>query len=104
MDLNSKVYILVDNPRSPNNYLPAEKYGELRILFGHNISPTHLQRIFPELRQKLEYVTVNDYLIPTGSPALIALAGHLWLSKLGVINLLTWDRETQQYYNVRALA
>lgn len=99
----SKVYILVDSPRSNINFLPAEQYGELRILFDNNVSPTHLQRIYPELREMLSRIEKDDYLIPTGPPALIALAGHIWLDKLGVINLLTWDRETQRYYNVRAL-
>lgn len=100
----SKVYVLVDNPRSQLNLLPAEKYGKLVTCFDHGISPTHLQRIYPELRDKLAGIEKADYLIPTGPPALIALAGHIWLNKLGVINLLTWDREMQAYYNVRALA
>jgi len=100
----SKVYILVDNPRSNTNFLPAEKYGKLHILYDHNISPTHINRIYPELREKLKDIAKDDYLIPTGHPSLIALAGHIWLAKLGVINILAWDRETQQYYQVRALA
>lgn len=100
----SKVYILCDPPGSPINFLPAEKFGELRVIYDHNISPTHLQRIYPDLREKLKLATEKDYLIATGSPSLIALAGHAWLSRLNVINLLTWDRETQQYYVVRAMA
>lgn len=104
MDLKPKVYVLVDNPKSPINFLPATKYGEIFCLFDHNISPTYLQRIQPDLERKLEVVREEDYLIPTGPPSLIALAGHIWLDKVGVINLLTWDRETQQYFNVRATA
>mgnify|MGYP001617435192 CR=1 FL=1 len=100
----SKVYILVDNPQSPINFLPAEKYGELRILYDNNVSPTHLRRIYPELKDKLKFIEKDDYLIPTGPPSLIALAGHIWLAKLGVLNMLVWDRGTQQYYNVRAIS
>jgi len=98
----SKVYILVDNPKTNINFLPAEKFGELVVLFDNNISPTHLQRIYPELCSKLSNIKANDFLVPVGPPTLIALAGHAWLDKLGVINMLTWDRETSQYYNVRA--
>jgi hypothetical protein len=94
------VHVIVDNPRTPMNFLKARPFGEINILFDHNVSPTYLQRIYPVLLEKLEDIKPTDYVIPTGPPSLIALVGHIFLSKVGRLRLLQWDRETQQYYLV----
>jgi len=96
----SKVYVIVDNPKTPMNFLKARQYGEIEILFDHNISPTYLQRIFPVLVDKLKDIKPGDCVIPTGPPSLIALVGHIFLARLGEVRLLQWDRETHQYYLV----
>lgn len=98
----SKVYVIVDNPRAPMNFLSAEQYGKIEIIFDHNVSPTFLRRAYPILKEKLKDIKPGDYVIPTGPPSLIALVGHLFLAKLGRLRLLQWDRQTGQYYVVEA--
>ena len=96
----SNVYILVDNPQSSLNFLPAEKFGELKVLYPHPINPTQLRTIYADLEGKLMNITDDDYLLPTGPPALIAMAGYIWMDTLGSMKVLTWDRATQQYYAI----
>jgi len=97
----SKVYILQDNPHSAKNFLPAEEYGELVILFNHHISPTHISRCISELRDKLRGVTADDWLIPVGHPALILTAGHVWFDLTHKMNVLVWDHQSNRYAPVR---
>ena len=99
MDM-STVWVLVDNPKVPLNFMKARDYGDIEIVFDHNISPTYMQRIAPDLCEILDDAELGDYLIPTGPPALIALASSYLLSKLGELRLLQWDRETSNYYLV----
>jgi hypothetical protein len=100
----SNVYILVDDPRASLNFLPAEKFGKLKVVYPHPINPTQLRSIYTDLEDKLLDINEEDYLLPTGPPALIALAGYLWMDILGSMKILTWDRATQQYYAVEELA
>lgn len=96
----NKVYVLVDNPKQPLNFIKAERFGEIVTIFDHNVSPTYLRRCMPDLEAKLSNIKSGDYLIPVGPPALIAMAGYIWLSSVPKMNLLTWDREMQDYYIV----
>ena len=97
----STVYILQENPHSPKNFLPAEEFGELVILFQHHISPTLINRCIAQLREKLRGMTKNDWIIPVGHPALIAAAGYVAHDLTGEINILSWDQQTRQYIPIR---
>lgn len=105
MDMKPKVYILVDNKHQPFNFLKAAKYGELITIFDHVITPTFMQgKAGDELYEKLCEINPDDYLIPVGPPALIALAGHIWLTYVDYLKILTWDKQINDYYVVEGRA
>lgn len=97
----SKVYVLHDNPGSTKNFLPAEEYGELFILFDYHISFTHIGRCISQLRDKLRGASKDDWLIPVGHPALILAAGHVWFDITSQMNILVWDQQMNKYVPVR---
>lgn len=97
----ARVFILQDNPHSPKNFLPAEEYGELIVLFNHHISPAHISRCVAQLRDKLRGVTNEDWLIPVGHPALILAAGFVWFDMTSQLNTLVWDQQTSKYVPLR---
>ncbi len=96
----AKVYILQDNPYSPKNFISAEEYGELVFLFNHHIANSHIPKCVSQLWEKFRDVESDDWLIPTGHPALIAAAGHVWREKTGGFNMLIWDRQSARYQRV----
>lgn len=97
----SRVYILQDNPHSPKNFLPAEEYGELIVLFNHHISMLHISRCLAQLRDKLREAGPEDWLIPVGHPALILVAGHVWFDITSQLNVLVWDQQSARYVPLR---
>lgn len=97
----SRVYILQDNPHAPKNFLPAEEFGELVVLFNHHIGPSHISRCVSQLRDKLRGVTKDDWLIPVGHPLLILAAGHVWFDLTSQLNCLVWERELGRYVPIR---
>jgi len=97
----SKVFILHDNPHSPKNFISAEEYGELVVLFNYHISHVGLQRACSQLREKLRNISSDDWVITVGHPALICLAGKVISEKLGEIKLLMWDQQAARYIPAR---
>lgn len=93
----SYVIVVHDNPYSPKDFASAEDFGELKFLFNTHIHTHNLPRIFGLMRDRMRGVTKEDWLIPAGAPALIAMAGAIFKEKTGQINLLVWDRHQQKY-------
>lgn len=91
----TKVYITHDLGRQ--NFLPAEKFGELVSVIEGHVSPTGLKRFQGEMQDKLRGITKDDYLLHAGHPALIALAGAIMANRTGWVRVLSWDNMTQQY-------
>ncbi len=97
----NKVFVLHDNPYSPRDFTPAEEFGEIVYLFQTHISTHHLPRIAGQLRDKMRGATNEDWLIATGPPALIALAGYIWADMTGNrLRLLAWDNHSHSYIPV----
>lgn len=77
----------------------ALRYGELELLFERPgepaVAPT---RMIDELWRRLWCFTAQDYLLPTGSPALIGAATAIASRQAGgAVNMLLWDRKTRSY-------
>ena len=71
----NKVYITQDLGRI--NYLPAEQYGELEVVIEGRVSHLGLKRSMTRMQDAMRDITKDDWIIPSGHPALIALAGYI---------------------------
>lgn len=95
MDLMPKVYVVHDQQKL--NLLPAEQYGEITPCLSGNYGRAMGRRVYGFLRESLRDVKKEDFILPVGNPAYIAMAGAIVMDKLGSMNILQWDNMTQQY-------
>ena len=102
------VYVLQELPGTKAgapkiNIMSASKYGKFKFLL-----PEFSQIIFSpgplvfKLRQGLKNFTTEDYLLLTGDPAIIVVAGSI-LNEItnGKYSLLKWDRQDRIYYPIK---
>ena len=102
------VYVLQELPGTKAgapriNIMSASKYGKFKFLL-----PEFSQIIFSpgpliyKLRQGLKNFTTKDYLLLTGDPAIIVVAGSI-LNEItnGKYSLLKWDKEDRIYYSIK---
>ena len=83
--------------------MSASKYGKFKFLL-----PEFSQIIFSpgpliyKLRQGLKNFTTEDYLLLTGDPAIIVVAGSI-LNEItnGKYSLLKWDKQDRIYYPIK---
>ena len=92
-----KVYVVHDNPNDPKDFLPAEEYGDLIILFDRQLFATQIPLCYARMRELMRDAKPEDWLIPTGHPALIFAAGEIWSYITGQMNLLIWDGQRKRY-------
>ena len=91
----SKVYITQDVGKI--NFLPAEKYGRLIPVINGHVNHTQLNNTMDGMFDKMKNITKNDWIVPAGHPAIIALAGFIMADLTGHIRILAWDNQTEQY-------
>ena len=102
------VYVLQELPGTKAgtpkiNIMSASKYGKFKFLL-----PEFSQIIFSpgpliyKLRQGLKNFTTKDYLLLTGDPAIIVVAGSI-LNEItnGKYSLLKWDKQDRIYYPIK---
>ena len=102
------VYVLQELPGTKAgapkiNIMSASKYGKFKFLL-----PEFSQIIFSpgplvyKLRQGLKNFTEEDYLLLTGHPAIIVVAGSI-LNEItnGKYSLLKWDKQDRMYYPIK---
>ena len=102
------VYVLQELPGTKAgapkiNIMSASKYGEFKFLL-----PEFSQIIFSpgpliyKLRQGFKDLTTEDYILLTGDPAIIIVAGSV-LNEItnGKYNLLKWDKQDRIYYPIK---
>ena len=102
------VYVLQELPGTKAgapkiNIMSASKYGKFKFLL-----PEFSQIIFSpgplvyKLRQGLKNFTTTDYLLLTGDPAIIVVAGSI-LNEItnGKYSLLKWDKQDRMYYPIK---
>jgi|TARA_Y100000114_G_scaffold121456_1_gene116642 hypothetical protein len=84
------------------NIMGASKYGKFKFLL-----PEFSQMIFSpgpliyKLRQGLKNYTEKDYMLLTGDPAIIFVAGIIASDQTnGKVNLLKWDKQERKYYPI----
>ena len=102
------IYVLQELPGTKAgapkiNIMSASKYGKFKFLL-----PEFSQIIFSpgpliyKLRQGLKNFTTKDYLLLTGDPAIIVVAGSI-LNEItnGKYQLLKWDKQDKVYYPIK---
>ena len=101
------VYVLQELPGTKAgtpkiNIMSASKYGKFKFLL-----PEFSQIIFSpgplifKLRQSLKDYRPEDYLLLTGDPAIIIVAGSIVSDMTnGKYKLLKWDKQEKKYYPI----
>lgn len=96
------VYVI---EQQPFDYNPAAKFGTLFFMNNMKLAPTSPNdnntwndRLLRTIRKELaDYQPGKDYVIPTGSPAKMLVAGMV-LGSIGTVHrLLGWDARAQHY-------
>ena len=93
----------------PFDYSPAQVYGELHLMKGPQFTPNaptaawNDDAVLAIRKQLLDYIPDVDYLIPTGSPARIAVVAMLLSERGPVHRILQWDKRSSRYveYKIR---
>lgn len=93
--MKNKVYIIQDLGNF--NFLPAEDYGEVVACLTARVSYYAMNRAFTQLHHALRNLGPDDWIVPTGHPALIAYAGYVMAKRTGRLRMLVWDNQTKKY-------
>jgi hypothetical protein len=95
------VYVVQEVPNK--NIVPAQRFGELKILLGPGqvtFSPGPTVRA---LRRALREFTDKDYLLLIGDPVAIGLATSLAAeANQGRVQFLKWDKQERDYIPIKA--
>jgi hypothetical protein len=93
------VYVVqVDNTKDLSD---AKKYGALRAVFGNPRKPYDTGIMIAKARSVLSNYKEGDYLLIIGDPSLAAVCMTVIAEYEGLINILSWDRNTFQYLPLR---
>jgi len=96
-----KVYQTQSSPRI--DVRPAMEYGDIEVLVQQHAEPALAPvPLVQSLRNALRHFGDDDYLLPTGSPAVIAAAAMIaGRANGGRVKMLIWDRELKRYYETQ---
>ena len=105
--MNNTVYVIQDVPGSREgrpkiNIIGASQFGTLKVLLPENAQMIlSAGPLIFKLRKLLHNYTPKDYLLLTGDPAIICVAGSI-VSDItnGKYNLLKWDKQERRYYPI----
>jgi len=95
-----RVFVVQEVPG--RNITHAFDFGRVEVLLAPGVhvvlSPGPVAK---KMREKLRDFTDDDYIVPIGDPAAIAMAASIAsYYNDGRYKLLKWDRETLRYYPV----
>jgi hypothetical protein len=95
MQNDRTVYVVqVDNTKDLSD---AKRYGALRAVFGNPRKPYDTATMIAKARNVLQNYREGDYLLIIGDPSLAAVCMTVIAEYEGLINILSWDRNTFQY-------
>ena len=91
------VFVLEDDNKK--NFISAQQYGDLRIIlpFGTTMG-RKTDDLMLLLDRALSDFSDEDYIIPTGDPAIMLAAGAMLGRDHNVITILKWDRQNNTYF------
>lgn len=91
------VYIIQDTGK---NFLPAQKYGELRVIFTKQHRDVSYNEAMEHILTVLQNFSDNDYIVPTGDPLLIGLTVAAAFNACeNHLQLLRWNATEYRYEN-----
>ena len=95
------VYVVQESPGK--NIAGAMGFGTLQVLLSyHEQIAFSSEKAVAELREKLRGFGNEDYVLPIGDPAAIAIACMVASEvNKGLVKLLKWDRQEMKYYPVQ---
>lgn len=109
-DVSTKVRAKVFIPQQPSRWDPLMKmrvptvelsaatvYGDLVPMLPMGMSPLAAAPIKVAVREILRNMRADDYIMPVGHPAIIAIVCALALDMHRRIRLLVWHGDTKQY-------
>ena len=81
---------------------PAKEHGELKFLLSPTAAPFITPTIIRELRENLEGITPDDYLLLVGNPVLIGLSVAVASEFTKQIKFLQWNGKAGKYIVIEA--
>lgn len=90
----------------PMDYSPAERFGDVQFVLNTDASrqsnSSINDRILDDLRQMARlYREEGDFIVLTGSPLVIHMAGMAMAEVGKVPTVLNWDKRSQDYRRVQ---
>ena len=95
MARSPRVYLVHDT--GVVNYYSAKRFGDVHVCVEGHVHPQDYDLALSELRAALADARSGDYLLPIGSPMLIATAAVEIAKRTGNLRLLQWDRLDKAY-------
>tara|TARA_E500000178_G_scaffold278767_1_gene278342 strand:- start:97 stop:444 length:348 start_codon:yes stop_codon:yes gene_type:complete len=96
---HSKVYVVQE--AANRNLLPANSYGEIKVLLPPGQVAFSTGPTLRRLRDRLRHFRDTDYLLLMGDPAAIAMAAAVACDvNRGKFKMLKWDKQEQQYFAI----
>ena len=93
MTLIPTVYVVQETDHS---LIKAQVYGNTRIMLPRG-RPLRAGADALTVREALEGVEPDDWLLPVGDPAAIAVAATEFARLTGRLRILRWDRQADDY-------
>ena len=82
------------------NFTDALRFGDLMFVLDESeYRPEFFADTVKRIKSSLAEFQSDDYLIPTGDPALIAICAAEIVRRHGKINILRWERHHMQYFS-----
>lgn len=102
-----KVYVIQENRKI--DISPAEEYGDIKIVLPSGDANYSQSETYDKLYSNLSNFDVeNDYILLTGDPAAIFMAGGILCDLVFEnmttpcdINVLKWNRRTNRYLSLK---
>jgi hypothetical protein len=92
-----KPRVFVAHDTLTNNFFPAKRFGEIHVCVEGHINPQDYDLALSELRSKMSDARSGDFLLPVGSPMLIAAAAVEMARRTGCLRILQWDKFSKSY-------
>lgn len=97
----SRVFVVQDPQEK--NILPAQAYGELKILLPAGNVVFSIAPTIAVLRQGMRGITSDDFILAIGDPIAIGIASAIACENCGgLVKFLKWDRQERLYIPVEA--
>jgi hypothetical protein len=79
------------------NLRSAEKFGAIVECLPAGAGRLHLAQLVIALRERMDGISADDWIVAVGDPSLIAAAAVIMFKRTGALRLLKWDRMEKQY-------